>query len=73
MSDNDDAPPPPPGRSALIAHASEPPLRALRADPESDSGWKTVRVSVTDVQGIAAEATTDLSAMLGVPGDRHLL
>lgn len=33
--------------------------RAYRADPQVDSGWKTVRAVVTDANGDTAEATID--------------
>ena len=38
--------------------------RAYRADPQVDSGWKTVRAVVTDADGDTAEATVDVYVIL---------
>jgi len=54
-------------------NGSGPPVRALRADPDIDSGWKTIRASVTDAQGVTAQATADVYVILHVPNDRHLM
>ena len=35
-------------------------MRFYRTDPEIDSGWKTVRATVTDANGATAEATVDV-------------
>ena len=40
------------------------PTFAFRADPQVDSGWKTVRAVVTDADGDTAEATVDVYVIL---------
>lgn len=54
---------------------SEPDVlhRAYRADPEVDSGWKTVRAVVTDANGDTAEATTRFYVILKTDDWRHVL
>lgn len=42
-------------------------LRALRADPEIDSGMKTLKVMVTDARGDTAHATTEVYVILRDP------
>ncbi len=41
--------------------------RWYNADPELDSGWKTIKAAVTDVRGVTAEAELDLYVLLNDP------
>ena len=43
------------------------PVRALRGDPQVDSGWKTVRAVVTDANGATAEASAQVYIILDEP------
>lgn len=45
----------------------DPPKRAYRADPEVDSGLKTIHATVTDAQGDTAEASVDIYVILVNP------
>ena len=42
-------------------------IRFLRVDPQTDSGWKTVRATVTDANGETVEATTRFYVILDGP------
>ena len=43
-------------------------VRYYESDPEVDSGWKTVRATVTDANGDTAEATVRFYVILSEPG-----
>ncbi|MCY4620101.1 MAG: hypothetical protein OXD50_16335 [Chloroflexi bacterium] len=43
-----------------------------RADPQVDSGWKTIRAVVTDANGQTAEATTRVYVILNTGDWRHV-
>lgn len=50
-----------------------PPTRAYRADPDVDSGVKTIQAVVTDANGDTAEATDDVYVILSTGDHEHVL